>query len=193
MDHHHRSLYEPAARTPEGQLGRAGLVRRAAAGVRALTAVPEPVGLGAVTALVDEPDGAWGGEAGLTVSLLTPHRSPRRRLHCVAGSHFTKSRLHLQPAGWVLVGDPGGDPGPAALGAGAPLGAPLHTWGGSRGGFVKDVVPGESGPQWARPHGCDGVLDHRVLQVLTHPLSAALPRQLDELRVWTVWSGMSGR
>lgn len=57
VDHHHRSLYEPAAGTPEGHVCRAGLMRRAAAGIRALPTVSELVGLGAVAALVDEPNG----------------------------------------------------------------------------------------------------------------------------------------
>lgn len=57
VDHHHRSLYESAAGTPEVHLSCGGLVRRAAAGVRALPAVSELVGLSAVAALVDEPDG----------------------------------------------------------------------------------------------------------------------------------------
>lgn len=37
----------------------------------------------------------------------------------------------------------------------------------------------------------DGVLDDAVLQVLTHPLFAAFPRQANELRVGTVRSGMA--
>ena len=36
---------------------------------------------------------------------------------------------------------------------------------------------------------CDGVLNDRVLQVLTHPLFAAFPRQADVLWFGTVWSG----
>lgn len=41
----------------EGHLGGGGVKRRAAAGVGALAAVPEIVGVGAVAALVNEPDG----------------------------------------------------------------------------------------------------------------------------------------
>lgn len=53
-------------------------------------------------------------------------------LNCETGPHFAKSRFHLQLAGWVLVGNPCGDPEPTALRTGAPLGALLWTGGGRR-------------------------------------------------------------
>ena len=74
VDHHHRSLYQPAAGALEGHLGGGGLIRRAAAGVGALPAVPQLVGTGAVAALVDEPDGARRRVAGLAPPLLPPLR-----------------------------------------------------------------------------------------------------------------------
>ena len=69
VDHHHGPLQQPAGRASEGHLGRGGLVRRAAAGVAALPAVPQLVGPRAVAALVDEPDGARGHVAGLAKPL----------------------------------------------------------------------------------------------------------------------------
>lgn len=61
---------------------------------------------------------------------ITHHGLSCGRLNCMARPHFTKSSFHLQLAGWVLVRHPCGDPGPTALGAGAPLGALLCTLGG---------------------------------------------------------------
>lgn len=53
VDRHHSSLQQSAGGAAEGHLSRAGPIRRAAAGVGALSAVPEPVSPGAVAALVD--------------------------------------------------------------------------------------------------------------------------------------------
>lgn len=53
-------------------------------------------------------------------------------LNSVARPHFAKSCFHLQLAGWVLVGNPCGDPGPTALGTGTPLGALLWAGGARR-------------------------------------------------------------
>jgi len=39
---------------------------------------------------------------------------------------------------------------------------------------------------------CQGVLDHRVVQTLTHPLLAALARQQEQPRVGAVWHGQPG-
>lgn len=70
VDHHHGSLQQFAGGAAEGHLSRGGVVRRAAAGVGALAAVPQLVGTSAVAALVNEPNGPRGREAGLTVALL---------------------------------------------------------------------------------------------------------------------------
>lgn len=59
VDHHDGSLQRPARATAEGHLSSGGLVRRTAAGVGALPAVPQPVGPSAVAALMNEPDVAW--------------------------------------------------------------------------------------------------------------------------------------
>lgn len=59
VDHHHRTLDESAGWAVEGHVSSGGLMRRAAAGVCALSAVPQPVGMGAVAALVNKPNGAW--------------------------------------------------------------------------------------------------------------------------------------
>lgn len=83
VDHHHRALDQPAARTVEGHLGRGGLVRRAAAGVRALPAVPQPEGPSAVAAVVNEPNGARRRVAGFASPLL----SPLRRQHDETNRH----------------------------------------------------------------------------------------------------------
>lgn len=125
------------------------------------------------------------------MSLLSPRGVSLDRLDHITRPHFTKPSFHLQLAGWVLVRHPGGDSSSTALRAGAPLGAPLHTRGGGGRLFVWDVISGESWPKCARSHGCDCILNDRVLQVFTHPLPAALPRQPDELWVWTVGSGMT--
>lgn len=59
VDHHHGSLQQSAGGAVEGDLGRGGVIRRAAAGVGALSAEPELEGLSAEAALVNESDGAW--------------------------------------------------------------------------------------------------------------------------------------
>lgn len=163
MYHHHRPPYQRPRQAAEGHLSSAGLVRDAAARVAASTAVPQPVNLSTDAALVNQPDGAWRGVAGLALPLLSclgthKHaqvRAARKRdrqgesnkdgvsqrsahrgfggcLDCIARPHFAKSCFHLQLAGWVLVGNPCGDPGPAALGTGTPLGALLWTGGARR-------------------------------------------------------------
>lgn len=72
VDHHHGSFQQSAGGALEAHLGRGGLVRRAAARVAALAAVPQLVGAGAVAALVNEANGARRRVAGLTSPLLTP-------------------------------------------------------------------------------------------------------------------------
>lgn len=57
--HHHGSLQQSAGGAVEGHLSSGGLKRRTAAGVGALSAVPQLVGTSAVAALVNEPNGAW--------------------------------------------------------------------------------------------------------------------------------------
>lgn len=59
VDHHHWSLDQPPSGTLEGHLSSSGVMRRAAAGVCALSTVAQLVGLNAVAALMNEPDGAW--------------------------------------------------------------------------------------------------------------------------------------
>lgn len=59
MDHHHSSLQQSARGATKGHLSSGGLVRRAAARVRALSAVAEPIGASAVAALVNELNGPW--------------------------------------------------------------------------------------------------------------------------------------
>lgn len=56
----------------EGHLGGGGVKRRAAAGVGALSAVPQLVGACAVAALVNEPNGARRRVAGPAPPLLSP-------------------------------------------------------------------------------------------------------------------------
>lgn len=59
VDHHDGSPQRSAPAAAEGHLSGGGSVRRAAAGVGALAAVPQPVGPSAVAALMNEPDGPW--------------------------------------------------------------------------------------------------------------------------------------
>lgn len=71
----------------------------------------------------------------------------------MARTQFTKSSLHLQLAGWILVRNPCGDPGPAALGTGAPLGALLWTGGRRRDQPVLGSIPRSRWPHPVWPHG----------------------------------------
>lgn len=57
VDHHHGPTDQPASGTAERHVGSGGLVRRAAAGISALSAVTEPEDTSAVAAMVDEPNG----------------------------------------------------------------------------------------------------------------------------------------
>lgn len=175
VDHHHSSLQQSASGAPEGHLGRGGLIRRAAAGVGALSAVPQLVGTSAVAALMNEPNGAGRCVAGPAPPLPSTRGFPRR-LNRMTRPHFTKPSFHLQLAGRVLVRNPRGDPRPTALGTGTPLGAPLCAGGGRRNQFVSRMIPWDSWPQPGGSHGCDGILDDCVLQVFTHPFLAAFPR-----------------
>lgn len=70
MDHHHRPPEQRPRQAAEGHLSRAGVLRDAAARVAAATAVAQPEHLSADAALVEQPNGAWRGVAGLTLPLL---------------------------------------------------------------------------------------------------------------------------
>lgn len=70
VDHHHRPPQQRPRQAAEGHLSRAGLVRDAAVRVAAAAAVAQPVRLSADAALVEQPNGAWRGVAGLTLPLL---------------------------------------------------------------------------------------------------------------------------
>ncbi len=81
VDHHHRALYQSAGWALEAHLSGAGLMRRAAAGVCAQSTVPELVGMSAVAALVNKPNGAWWRVAGLAPPLLSPLWRQRAQTH----------------------------------------------------------------------------------------------------------------
>lgn len=97
-------------------------------------------------------------------------------LECLTGPDLTKTALHLEPTGWVLVGDPSGDPSATGLGTCTPLCTLVYTVRGTR-------------QAWPQTGGCDGILNDCVVHVLTDPLLAAPPRQLYPLGVWAVWVG----
>lgn len=191
VDDHDGPLEASAPGTGEGDLGRGGVVRGAAARVRAEAAVPQPEALRAGAALVKQAHGPRGQDAGLAHSPLGPRHWTPGGQQRAAGAHFAQARLQLQSAAGVLVGHSGGDAGAAALRTGAPLGALLHTAGPGRGGHgaqsVQGVSPGQRGPPSSGLRGCDGVLDDRVLQALADPLSAAPPGQSHKL-----WAGAVG-
>lgn len=92
----------------------------------------------------------------------------------MAGSHFAKSGFHLQLAGWVLVGNPCGDPGPTALGTWAPLGALLSAGGGWLDQFVQWMIPVERWPQPGGPHGWKTRRNHESMKTI--PISLEFMR-----------------
>lgn len=65
----------------------------------------------------------WGRESG---KILTHHGVPVW-LECLTGPDLTKTALHLEPASWVLVGNPSGDPGVTSTGADTPLCTLVYT------------------------------------------------------------------
>lgn len=178
LDEHHALLHDFPIRTLELHRKGGGSVRGAAPPVCAHSAEFSSVCLhaGAARELKLDRLGDFGGPDALFAFLnILLQVSFARPDHAEAA-------LLLQPAEGVVIGNPGGDAHSAGLGTGTPLCG------------LDQAVGSDHGWVWAkrvfRPVSCEGRADHGVLLgLITHPLLAAFPGQLDPPREGAVGAG----
>lgn len=176
LDEHHALLHDLTVGTLELHRKGGGSVRGAAAAVCAYPAELSPVCLHAGATRKLKLDGL--GDLGGTDALFA-------LLNVLFQVSFTRpdhaeAALLLQSAESVVIGNPGGDAHPTGLGTGTPL-CGLDQAVGSHHSWVwaKRVFQSVSG-QGRADHGV-------VLGLVTHPLLAAFPGQLDP-----PWEGAVG-
>lgn len=176
LDEHHAFLHDLAIRTLELHGKGCGSVWGAAPpiGAHAAEFSPECLYAGAARKLKLDRLGDFGGPDALFALLNVLFQVSFTR------PDHAEAALLLQPAEGVVIGNPGGDAHPAGLGTGTPL-CGLDQAVGSNHGWV-----------WAKrvfqSVSSEGRADHGVvLGLVTHPLFAAFPGQLDPS-----WEGAVG-
>lgn len=180
LDEHHALLHELAVRTLELHRQGGGSVWGAASAIGAYSAELSPVRLhaGAARELKLDRLGDFGGTDALLALLNVLFQVSFAR------PDHAEAALFLQPTEGVVIGNPGGDAHPAGLGTGAPLCGLDQAVGSHHGWVWAKCVFQSVGGQGRANHGV-------VLGLVTHPLLAAFPGQLDPPREGAVRAGQA--